>query len=309
MATVPAPRPWCLEGPLGLWRPADRLLAAYTGLSLAALLWGLLRGVPGCGPQILADLAVLAGSLLVQYGTRDTRRFLPTLLRVAYVPILYWFFYKQIETLWPVFHAAPLDGGLAALEGRLFGGQASLAFRPALPFAWVSELLCLAYFGYYFFTPVLGLTALFRRGYLATERIIFASALCFFICYTLFWLFPTVGPHFWFPPHRGPELYDGYLFNHLLFGFTRGGEIRGGAFPSSHIAVALVLTLSARREAPGLFPFLAVLTALMLPAVIYLRAHYLLDIPAGLAMGLLVFLAAGRVQRALGPPGDGPGPP
>ncbi|MBL0313388.1 MAG: phosphatase PAP2 family protein [Holophagaceae bacterium] len=131
---------------------------------------------------------------------------------------------------------------------------------------------------------------LFRRGYLAAERIVLSTSLCFFCCYGIFWLFPTVGPHYFFPPHLGPQLYDGYVFNHLLYFLTSGGEIRAGAFPSSHIAVALLLTLLTRREAPGLFLPLALITALMLPAVVYLRAHYLLDVPAGILVGLAAFV-------------------
>jgi membrane-associated phospholipid phosphatase len=139
---------------------------------------------------------------------------------------------------------------------------------------------------------VVCLTALWTRGYAAAERIILATTGCFFSCYVLFWLFPTVGPHYWFPPGRGPELYQGYVFNHVLFFFTSGGEIRGGAFPSSHIAVALLLTLLARRATPSLFPVLALVTALLLPAVVYLRAHYLVDVPAGLLVGLLAYALA-----------------
>ena len=37
---------------------------------------------------------------------------------------------------------------------------------------------------------------------------------------------------------------------------------------------------------------MAVITALMLPAVVYLRAHYLLDVPAGLLAGWAAYLAS-----------------
>jgi len=285
-------RPFGLKGPLGGWRPLDRWVAGYALLTLAVLGLGIHRGVPGCGTQSGVSLAALAGSLALARWSRDTARALPTLLRLFCAPLLYWVFYHQVQTLWPVLRAAPLDGPLAALEGRLWGCQPALAFRDALPYRWLSELFCFAYFAYYLFVPVVGLTALLTRGYAAAERIILAATGCFFACYTLFWLAPTVGPHFWFPPGSGPALHPGYLFNHLLYAFEAGGEIRGGAFPSSHIAVALLLTLLARRATPALFPALAAITALMLPAVVYLRAHYLLDVPAGLLAGLLAFFLA-----------------
>jgi membrane-associated phospholipid phosphatase len=130
------------------------------------------------------------------------------------------------------------------------------------------------------------------------ERVMFATALCFCCCYALFWLFPVVGPHYWFAPHLGPQLYQGYLFNHLLFLFTSRGEVQAGAFPSSHIAVALLLTLQSRTIAPRLFPFMATVTALLCPAVVYLRAHYVVDVPAGILIGIAFAIIAKHVPLA-----------
>ena len=100
----------------------------------------------------------------------------------------------------------------------------------------IGDLLLRVYFAYYFFTPVVFLTVLFRRGYLLAERIALATSICFFSCYALFLVFPTVGPLLVSAP-PGTAAHDGYVFNHLLFFLTSSGEIRAGAFPSSHLAV------------------------------------------------------------------------
>ncbi len=274
----------------------DLALVSYAVLASILLLVGMTRGAAGCEKQLLTNGIILAVALAVTRWSRDTTAWIPTLLRFCYVPLCYLVFYQQIEIIWPILWAAPLDAGLARVEGHLFHFQPSLAFRAAFPFPWLSEIFCFAYFAYYFFTPVVFLTVFFRRGYLAAERIALATSVCFFGCYALFWLFPIVGPHFFFPPHLGPQLYDGYVFNHLLFFLTSSGEIRAGAFPSSHIAVALLLTLLARRDFPVLFVPLALITALMLPAVVYLRAHYLVDVPAGILTGLMAFAIMSRIQ-------------
>jgi membrane-associated phospholipid phosphatase len=289
VTTAGSERPFGLTGPLGSWRPLDRWVVGYALATLPFLGYGWLKGAPGCAAQGGVNALVITGCLLLARWSRDTRAVVPTVLRLFQAPIIYWAFYHQIQTLWPLLHATSLDGALVLADQRLFGCQPSLAFRAALPHRWLSEILCFAYFAYYFFTPVVGFTALFRSGYAAAERIILAATATFFLCYALFWLLPTVGPHFWFPPGTGPRLYDGYLFNHGLFFLTSGGEIRGGAFPSSHLAVALLYTLWARREVKVLFLPLAVVTALMVPAVVYLRAHYMVDVPAGLATGVLAY--------------------
>jgi len=286
MAGSERARPFGLQGPLGTWRPLDRWLAGYGGLCALLLGWGWARGQPALGRQALLDLAILAAAGAIRHWSRDTIAPGPTFLRLAFVPLCYWTFYHQVQALWPLFHEAPLDGLLVRLDQGIFHGQPSLALRVAFPFRWLSELFCFAYFAYYLFVPVVFLTALFQRGYAVAERILVAVTATFFTCYTFFWLFPTVGPHFWFPPHQGPLPYDGYLFNHLLYALTGRGEIMGGAFPSSHIAVALLLTLHARRAVLQVWPALAVITVLLVPAVVYLRAHYAIDVMAGIVVGL-----------------------
>jgi len=159
----------------------------------------------------------------------------------------------------------------------------------------LSEVFCFVYFAYFLYVPLM-LFAAWTKSYAAAERIVFATTLCFYVCYAFFWLLPTVAPHYWFPPHTGPRLYDGWVFNHVLFFLTSNGEIRGGAFPSSHIAVATLLTVYARRETPRLFPILAVITALLCPAVVYLGAHYFVDVPAGVAFGLAAAAISHRLK-------------
>jgi membrane-associated phospholipid phosphatase len=39
-------------------------------------------------------------------------------------------------------------------------------------------------------------------------------------------------------------------------------------------------------------------TALMCPAVVYLKAHYVVDVPAGILMGLLMTAIADRIPLA-----------
>jgi hypothetical protein len=280
-------RSFGFEAPLGPWRPLDAWVVGYALVAALVLGVGVVRGVPGCAAQAGTNLAVAAGALALAWCTRATRNPLLTGLRLIYPMLLYPLFYHQVQAVWPVLHREPLDRILVALEFRLWGFQPAQMFQPAFPFRWLSELFCLVYLAYYFCIPAVTLTALFTRGHASAERIILGITRIFLLCYGFFWLLPTVGPHFWCPPADGPRLYQGYWFNHALFFFTSGGEIRGGAFPSSHIAVAVALTLFARRETPVLFPVLATLTLLMFPAVVYLRAHYLVDVPAGLLAGLL----------------------
>jgi hypothetical protein len=295
--------PYGLNGTLGTFRLLDAVIAVYLILASVPLTVGAARGAPGAAQPLLVNLAALAGLALVCALSSRSRWWFLVLLRLSYGPLLYAVLYRETASIWPLLYEQPFDGLLVRIEELLWGTQPSLAFSQHAPWPWLSELFCAAYYAYYFFTPAMLFTVLLTRGYPTAERVIFTTTLCFSVCYTLFWLFPTVGPHYWFPPHTGPQLYQGYVFNHLLFLFTNSGEVPTGAFPSSHIAVATVLTIQAHRFAPPLFPFMLAVTLLMWPAVVYLRAHYAIDVPAGILMGLLITAIADRIW--LGGPARG----
>jgi membrane-associated phospholipid phosphatase len=290
--------PFGLTAPLGAFRLLDAIIAGYVVVVSIPLALGAARGTSGCAQQLSVNLAVLSGLALVCVLSRRSRSWLFAFLRLSYGPSLFAVLYRQTATVWPVLYEQPFDAWLVHVEQVLWGSQPSLVFAQHAPWRWLSELFCAAYYAYYYFIPAMLFTVLLTRGYTTAERVVFSTTLCFLICYTLFWLFPTVAPHYWFPPHAGPQLYQGYLFNHLLFLFTAAGEVPAGAFPSSHIAVALLLTMQASRFAPRLFPFMLAVTVVMCPAVVYLRAHYAVDVPAGILMGTFIAIIADRIPLA-----------
>jgi PAP2 superfamily len=289
--------PFGLRRPLGLLRPLDVVVGAYLVLAASVLAVGSVGNVPDCAPQLLLDLVLLGGLAVIAILSQHSASRVLAVLRLAYAPLLFTPLYRQTATIWPVLHERSFDAWMAQAEQTLWGRQPSLAFAQHAPWPWLSELFCLAYFTYYLFVPAVLFTALLTRGYAAAERLMLTTTACFCGCYTFFWLFPTIGPLYWFPPNAGPELHHGYVFNHLLYMITSRGEVPAGAFPSSHIAVALLLTIQARRLAPRLFPFMLAVTIVMCPAVVYLKSHYLMDVPAGVLVGLLVAYLAGRSAR------------
>jgi membrane-associated phospholipid phosphatase len=284
---------------LGRLRALDILVVGHATLAAIPLVVGVAYGQPRCLPQLVVNLLVVGFVLVFAHASARTRSPFLVLLRPAYVPILFWYFYHQTSIIWPLLHDAPFDARIVALDQQIFGTNASLAFQESLPSRALGEIFSLAYFAYYLFMPAVFLAALVQRGYCAAERAVFDVSACFFSCYVFFWLFPTVSPHFWFPPNTGPQLYPGYVFNHALFFVTSRGEIPVGAFPSSHIAVAVLLTLWARCELPRLFPILGAVTVVMGPAVVYLRAHYVVDVLAGILVGVLFWRLAPRWHHSI----------
>lgn len=75
---------------------------------------------------------------------------------------------------------------------------------------------------------------------------------------------------------------------------TTTGAAVATSFPSGHAASATVFALTARRSAALPTAAVAVLAAAVAVSRVYLGTHYLTDTLAGVGIGVLAFLVAGR---------------
>jgi len=86
---------------------------------------------------------------------------------------------------------------LADLEQKLFGFQPALVFSQMYPQRWFCELLNMGYFAYY--PLIIGTsTYLYFKDRRYFEYFFFTVLFSFFFYYTLYILFPTAGPQFYF---------------------------------------------------------------------------------------------------------------
>ena len=91
-----------------------------------------------------------------------------------------------------------------------------------------------------------------------------------------FVLFPVETPAHWRDLNRGRSLSEKFLL------FVRKFDAPSNCFPSMHVSVAMLTALHAQALlGPGVFLF-PVLIAL---SCIFTKQHYLLDLPAGAALG------------------------
>ena len=115
---------------------------------------------------------------------------------------------------------------------------------------------------------------------------VFYTLITFFISYILFILLPVAGPRFILTDQITVS-YDGLLLTSSLRNFVANAGHRGGAFPSSHVAVAVVVLIFLWKYYPKIAKkyFLAAVIALSL-ATIYGQYHYITDVIAGLILGM-----------------------
>jgi membrane-associated phospholipid phosphatase len=267
--------------------PIDRATLAY--LAFATLVF-LARWAGGTGAlaAILATHAGLAGIALSAPRLRargGAARFL-----AEFYPLLFdlWL-YTEIGLLHEttgVFHDAAVQGW----EQALLGGQPAREWIRAWPWPWLSNTLHAGYLSYYFILAgaPLGLWAWGRRD--GARRVLLVLMATFYACYAVFLLFPVAGPRYLFP------LADNAATEAALARFTQwlldGAAARGTAFPSSHVAVALVTAVAAAREWPAFgAPFLVAAVLLTLGTV-YGQLHYAVDALAGAILAAAVLVLA-----------------
>jgi membrane-associated phospholipid phosphatase len=167
------------------------------------------------------------------------------------------------------------------MDELLFGGQPSLAFCRLMPWTWFNELMNFAYLSFYF---IIALTVLVSYKTAQTKgcKAAFVLLFSFFFYYLLFIIFPVMGPQFYLsePDNCTP---DTWPFRAVMLFLQDWGEKPTGAFPSSHVGITVIcMILLYTQKIRKLFWWLLPLAVLLLVSTVYIKAHYLIDVVAGL---------------------------
>lgn len=197
------------------------------------------------------------------------------------------------------------DPTIQRLEQWVFGSQLSYRWIREMPnvvWSWIMHACYLAYYAILFASP-LGLWIHGRRD--AARRTIFAVMVTFYLCYVIFLFFPVAGPRYAFePPHNAAtDVWPARAAQWLL----DRGDSWGAAFPSSHVAAAVVAALCALRYWRPLGLALMPFTIGLVLSVVYGQFHYAVDAVAGLIVAVAV-LASQYIYGAEAEPARAPVP-
>jgi len=272
------------------WRyqPVDVLTMGYAALVfLAVALLG------GDLPNQAEDLAFYFGVfVVVRLGVPFARRSSSGPVRFladVYPLALYTFFYlyaNRVNTIVFADHV-PFDRFFGQLDQTLFGVKPSFWLARTFGTPLVHEVVHFFYATYYLMIPMVSLVYYFtrRRDPIQYQRLLFTVCFTFYACYVVFIVLPVHGPNLL----RGDDYSGGVLFVPIMDWLYAEAETGGGAFPSSHVAVALVCLIFAARHSRWL------LTVWLIPfvglafATVYCRYHYAVDTLAGLVWGALLY--------------------
>ena len=268
---------------------ADRALRLC---SFAVALWLTLTVSPvvryARAAEALAPIIthLLALGIVCMVLVRDERA--PQLLRdwlpLCFLPFLY------LEARWPLagIGRPHSDSIVQAWEALVFPSDPSGTLAVRLPGVALSEALHAAYLSYYGLLYLPPLVLYLRESRAAFAETMLALAVAFGVCFTTFLLFPVDGPRF----ENGAALAPNGPVRTLTLALLQGASTRGTAFPSSHVAASVVVTICALRFVKPMGYLLVALTAALMAATVYGGFHYAVDVVAGLLVGMLAVLLA-----------------
>ena len=159
-----------------------------------------------------------------------------------------------------------------------------------------------AYLSYYVILAGAPLGLWLRGRREGARRTVFLVMATFYVCYSVFLLFPVAGPRYLFPPAgNAATAVPVAVFAHRLL---EGGSAWGTAFPSSHVAAALVAATCAFRGLRPLGAFLLPAAVLLSLATVYCQFHYAVDALAGAGLALAALFADRRAGYDSAPAGE-----
>lgn len=289
MSVVPLPFPTFHSPADRAARLSNAVMAAY----LAATCWPMAEYARTSGDVAapLVHLIALAAAVSVVAITRPELRRLRDLLPLLLGPFLY----VELRWLIPGTGRPHHDALVIAWERSLFGGTPSSAWAPAMPWPVLSELLHLAYASYYAIVLVPPIVLYVRGKRSAFSATMLALTIVYGACFTTYLIFPVDGPRYLVGPANAPIGPMRTFVLHLL----EKGSSRGTAFPSSHVAAAVVASLCALAFQRRLGIVVAVLTVGLAFGTVYGGFHYGVDALVGAGVGVACWLSARRAWRAL----------
>lgn len=247
-------------------------------LAFVLVCWGRVAAAP-------AHAAFNAGVIGIVLWLGRLRRCRPkersyALLSLWHPLVLYAFLYHQTGLLNRILVPEFLDPLFLRADVAVFGALPAVYLQQALRGPFADELLHFAYLSYY---PVIVVVSvlLFRKSPGLFQRFVFQLSALFYLCYAVYVFLPVEGPL----AERGLVFQGTGLFERIVDFLYAKGENPGAAFPSSHVAVALLVALWGGTHFPRLKLLLLVQFVLLSTSAVYGSFHYGVDIIAGVLVG------------------------
>ena len=244
---------------------------------------------------IIFNFAVCASIALVAGATNHSSNSWMKFFR-HFSPLLFFILlYEETRYLVHIIFPGFFDPLINHLELQVFSVYPTVWMQKFISSA-LNEYLMFTYSFYYLLLLILGLGLFFKNKTEELDNLTFTSAVAFYISFLGFILFPVEGPRYVLMNLHNLKL-EGAFFTPLAQGLIKVAGIHGGAMPSSHVAVALVVLIYARRHHRLLYYILSLPILSLFVSTTYGRFHYVSDVVAGLLVGSVSILLCDKIIK------------
>jgi membrane-associated phospholipid phosphatase len=208
------------------------------------------------------------------------------------------YIYHETDYLNNLLFVHNLDPIFSRLEFLIFHTQPSLIFSTAFSSNLFAELMYIGYFAYYLMVAFIPIYIYFFISRYLAERSVFVIITSFSIYYIIFIAIPVVGPQFYFK-NQLAQLPHGYIIGPVLRYLQSYGEAPTAAFPSSHVSICIMLLWICFKNAKKLLYLNLPVSVLLLFSTVYIRAHYVIDVAAGIILTPVVYALSMKLFSVL----------
>jgi membrane-associated phospholipid phosphatase len=262
----------------------------FSPLDLATISYILLSGIYICFdtagfknmlPHFVIRILVLALIISIAALSRKFQSNKVLLfLRNLYPLLFLGFFYPETSCMKNIIFETNLDKYFFDAEQSLWNCQPSVEFSKTLNQGWFNELMNMCYFSYYI---IIGLACivLYFNNTTQSQKSIFIVILSFYMYYLIFAVLPVVGPQYYISDST-VEITPPHFFGKLMHWIITDIEQPTGAFPSSHVGIAVIIAYITYHHLRKLFFIILPFVLGICFATVYIKAHYLVDVIAGI---------------------------
>jgi membrane-associated phospholipid phosphatase len=280
------------------FRLMDINCTVYMGL-IGVLLIFFHKTVDNWPLHVLIHTGFVIGILeIVRLGEKHPGKKLFSILRTFYPITIFLYAWEELAVLQPMIYGSFWFTDTLVRWDKLIFGVHPTVWIQNLYNPWLDELMNFIYAAYYTFFLLVPLIFYIRKKKQVTFAIYSLATFTYLSNFLIFYLLPALGAKS-APMLSGLHVkeHTGFLFMELNRIIQSKGGIACGAFPSSHVAGALVWALSALR-------FDKKLGYIILPfaigigfSTVYMTLHHAVDPIAGYIWGAFSFILALKIIK------------
>jgi len=294
-------RAWVLRYGYVHFRLMDINCLAYLGL-IGFLLIFFHKAVARWPIHVLIHSVMVVGILeIVRLGEKFSQKKILWILRTFYPVAIFLYAWEELEALVPMFFGSPwATDVIVRLDKLIFGVHPTIWFQQFYQ-PWLNELMNFFYAAYYTFFILVPLSLFIRKEKEETFAALSLATFVYLSNFCLFYLLPVISPPF-IPMLQKLQVSQqtGYVFVEVNRIVQAQGGIPVGAFPSSHVAGALIWVLCSLRYNRKLGIAMAPIAFGLAFSTVYMGLHHAVDPVFGYIWGAIAYTIALKLIKVRG---------